>query len=119
MAFDAYQVEHIREILQSKKVIFEEKKMMGGLCIMVDDKMLCGVLQDKETGGDLLMARVGTEFYHEALNKKGANPMDFTGRPLKGYIFVDATGFDNSEDLDFWISRCLEFNPLAKSSKKK
>lgn len=70
MAFDAYQVEHIREILQSKKVIFEEKKMMGGLCIMVDDKMLCGVLQDKETGGDLLMARVGTEFYHEALKKR-------------------------------------------------
>ena len=70
MAFDAYQVEHIREILQSKKVIFEEKKMMGGLCIMVDDKMLCGVLQDKETGGEILMARVGTEFYHEALKKK-------------------------------------------------
>ena len=45
--------------------------------------------------------------------------MDFTGKPMKGYIFVAAEGFDLDADLEYWIQLCLDFNPLAKSSKKK
>ena len=45
--------------------------------------------------------------------------MDFTGRPMKGYVFVDPLGFDMDDDLEYWIQLCLDFNPIAKSSKKK
>jgi hypothetical protein len=45
--------------------------------------------------------------------------MDFTGRPMKGYLFIESEGVDMDEDLDFWVEKCLDFNPKAKSSKKK
>jgi hypothetical protein len=45
--------------------------------------------------------------------------MDFTGRPMKGYIFVTPDGFDSEDDLSYWIDRCLEFNPKAKANNKK
>ena len=119
MAFDEYQVDRIREYLKRKHINFEEKKMMGGLCIMVDDKMLCGAMTNKKTGDHLLMARVGKENYEQSLQVKGARPMTFTGRPLSGFLFVDPEGYDMDEDLEKWIDRCLAFNPHAKSSKKK
>ena len=119
MTYDDYQIERIRKLLNDKKIQFEEKKMMGRLCIMVDDKMLCGAMIDKETGHDLLMARIGHDYYEEALKINGARPMNFTGRPIKGFVFVDPIGFDNEDDLQFWLERCLAFNPFAKSSKKK
>ena len=80
---------------------------------MVDDKMCVGVVNDD------LMARVGPDAYEESLTKKGSRPMDFTGRPMKGYLFIDAEGVDMDEELSYWLDLCLTFNPLAKSSKKK
>jgi len=65
------------------------------------------------------MVRIGEEASIEALTKEGAHPMDFTGRPMKGYVFVDPIGFDMDDDLEYWIQLCINFNPLAKSSKKK
>lgn len=119
MAYDEYQAERIKQVLTAKKSHFITKKMIGGLCFMVEDKMLCGTHTDKKTGGNLLMARIGEKAYPEAIKKSGTLPMDFTGRPMKGYIFVTEEGFDREEELDFWIQQCLDFNPLAKSSKKK
>lgn len=119
MAYDEYQAERIRGALRDCTLPIREIKMMGGLCFMVDEKMCCGLLQDKETKEDVLMARVGVDYYEEALKKTGAMPMDFTSRPMKGYVFVKAEGFDLDSDLQFWVNQCLEFNPLAKSSKKK
>lgn len=119
MAYDEYQAERITQILNAKKADFFSKKMMGGLCFMVDNKMLCGMHIDKKTGGNLLMARVGTAVYEEVLELPGAMPMDFTGRPMKGYVFVTPEGCDRDEDLEFWIQKCLDFNPDAKASKKK
>lgn len=66
-----------------------------------------------------LMARVDPDFYTEALQIKNTREMDFTKRPMKGYIFVAPEGIDLDEQLEFWIDKCLAFNPLAKSSKKK
>jgi TfoX/Sxy family transcriptional regulator of competence genes len=113
MAYDEYLQERINLILNEKNVPFEEKKMMGGLCYMIDDKMCVGIVKDQ------LMARVGVDAYDELLTKEGAHPMDFTKRPMKGYLFVEPSGVDFDRDLEFWIDQCLAFNPKAKSSKKK
>ena len=113
MAYNEYLADLLRQQLKERKVIFEEKKMMGGLCIMVDDKMCLGVVKDD------LMARVGTDQYESFLQKRGARPMDFTKRPMKGFLFADAAVWDSQEDLSQWVYQCLQFNKVAKSSKKK
>ena len=119
MAYDQYQAERVFKVLKRKKVAFDIRKMMGGLCIMVDDKMCIGLLQDKVTQGDVLMVRIGEASYATVIGNHHVKPMDFTGRPMKGYAFVAAEGFDMEEDLDRWIDLCLEYNPHATRSKKK
>jgi len=119
MAFDPHQAERIRQIFKKKNVVAEEKKMIGGLCFMVDNKMCCGTHIDKKSNQTLLMARIGEEAYSIHFDADNCLPMDFTGRPMKGYIFVTSDGIDLDEDLEHWIQLCLEFNPLAKASKKR
>lgn len=119
MAYDNYLADRIRRILEEKKTNYFDKKMMGGLVFMANDKMLCGIHIDKKYGDSLLMARIGEKAYETNIDKKECLPMDFTGRPMKGYIFVTPDGFDLDEDLDYWIQLCLDFNPLAKASKKR
>lgn len=113
MAFSENLAGRIRIILDKKGVSYVEKKMMGGLSFMVDDKMCTGVVEDS------VMARIDPDTYEKALLKNGAREMDFTGRPMKGFVFVDEDGIRNDKDLEYWIDQCLEFNPRAKSSKKK
>ncbi len=113
MAYNEYLQERIESILNEKKVMFDARKMMGGLVYMIDDKMCFGIVKDD------LMARVGTDNYENLMTKDGARPMDFTKRPMKGYIFVAPEGIDYEEDLEFWLDKCLEFNPFAKASKSK
>ncbi len=113
MAYDEYLAERISGILDRRSIPYEGKKMMGGLCYMVDDKMCLGIVKDS------LMARIDPDKYSEALSKKGCKQMDFTGRPMKGFVFVEPIGIDLEEDLEYWVDLCLEFNPKAKSSKKK
>ncbi len=113
MAFDEYAAERCRKLLQEKTKNTLEKKMFGGLCFMVDDKMCFGLVKDE------LMARVGPSFYEEALQLPGVRNMDFTGRPMKGYVFISPEGYDTEDQLSFWIDRCLAFNPEAKNSQKK
>jgi len=86
---------------------------------MVDGKMACGIHYDKKKETDLLMARVGVDSYPELIKHAHALPMDFTGRPMKGYIFIKPDGYDSEVDLEFWIEQVLKFNPFAKASKKK
>ncbi len=113
MAYNEYLQERIETVLKAKNVVFEAKKMMGGLCYMIDDKMCIGIVRDD------LMARVGPDRYEELMEREGAREMDFTKRSMKGYIFVAPEGIDYEADLEFWIDCCLEFNPLAKSSGKR
>lgn len=119
MAYDEYLADRIRRALAEKHAPFRELKMMGGLCFLVDDKMFCGLLQDKQTRENLLMARIGEAAYETEIEKDCCLPMDFTGRPMRGYTFITADGFDTEDDLSYWMDRCLEFNPLAKASKKR
>ena len=60
------------------------------------------------------MVRVGKLPYEELLKKEGSRQMDFTGKAMRGFLFIDPIGFDRDEDLDFWIARALEFNELIK-----
>lgn len=112
MAYSEKMADRIREALAGQKNI-EEKKMFGGLCFMVNDKMCIGVNQDE------IMCRVGPDVYDEAVERNGARPMDFTGKPMKGYVFVSEDGIKKKSDFDYWIKLCLEFNKKAKASKKK
>ncbi len=119
MSYDEYLGERISRILEEKNADFYSKKMMGGLLFMVDDKMFCGIHYDKKYGDNLLMARIGELAYENEINKKACLPMDFTGRPMRGYIYVAPDGFDLDEDLEYWIDLCLAFNPIAKKSTKR
>ena len=119
MAYNEYLVERIARVFKEKHTATEAKKFMGGYCFFVDDKMCVGLDVDKSTGKDRLMARIGEEATTEALSRKGCRPMDITGRPMKGFVFVDPEGFDMDADLAYWVQKSIEFNPLAKSSKKK
>lgn len=119
MAYDEFLADRIRQQLKEKNVFFEELKMMGGLCFKVDQKMLCGILIDKKYGDSLLMARIGETAYETAIKKPECLPMDFTGRPMRGFVFVTPDGFDMDDHLSYWIDVCLAFNPFAKISKSK
>ena len=119
MAYDQYTADRITDFFEATKVNFFSKPMMGGLVFMVDNKMCCGIHYDKKKEADLLMARVGETALKIASQRKGALPMDFTGRPMKGYVFVLPEGYDLDDDLHFWLQLCLDFNPLAKASKKR
>lgn len=119
MAYDEFLADRIRLSLKELGAQFEDRSMMGGRCFLVDEKMLCGIHRDKKTGDNLLMERIGEEAYQEEITKDVCLPMDFTGRPMKGYIFVTPEGFDREDDLSYWLKRCLDFNPLARSSKRK
>ena len=119
MAYDEYLADRIRHTLQSKKVVFEEKKMMGGLCFMVDDKMCVGTSMNKVSGQPQLVARIGEEVYEESLTRKGCRKFDITGREMKGFVYVEEEGIDSHEALTHWVQLSLNYNPKAKSSKKK
>lgn len=113
MAYDTYLEERMTRILEAKKQAFEAKKMMGGLCYMVEDKMCFGIV------GEQMMARINPDIYEDSLKKEGCSEMNFTGRAMKGFVYLDGEAIDKDDDLEHWIDLCLEFNPLAKSSKKK
>ena len=119
MPYNENTVQRIREYFQQHNVDFYEKKMFAGVCFMVDDKMCCGSHIDKATNEDFLLCRIGDEAYAEALEKDNVIPMEFTGKAMKGYVFVTENGHKSTKDLAYWLGLCVEFNPFAKSSKKK
>jgi TfoX/Sxy family transcriptional regulator of competence genes len=112
MAYSEKLAERIREELADVRRV-EEKKMMGGLTFMVNGKMCVGILNDD------LMARIDPALYEKVLEQKGCREMDFTGKPMKGFVFVGPDGTRGKKDLSYWVGLALDFNKRAKSSKKK
>lgn len=112
MAYSEKLANRIRERLADLSSVVE-KEMMGGLTFMVNDKMCVGIIKDE------LMCRIDPDFHATAIEKIGCRTMDFTKRPMKGYVMVDDSGMKTKREFDFWIDLALEFNKKAKSSKKK
>lgn len=102
MSYDEGLAERLREALQSQRDI-SEKKMFGGLAFMSRGYMFIGIT------GDILMARIGPDDYEQALSRAYVRVMDFTGKPMKGYVFVDPPGFESDSDLSDWVQRCHRF----------
>ena len=113
MAYDELLADRISNVLKEKNAAFYEKRMFGGIAFMVNDKMCVGVIKSD------LMARIDPEIHDESIKKEGCRAMDFTKRPMKGYVYIEPGAIDLNEDLDYWINLALDFNPRAKSSKKK
>src|SRR5437016_5693906 len=113
MPYDEQLAERLRCGLRKMRVRFEEKRMMGGLCFMVNKKMCVGVEKNR------LMARIDPAVYDALLQRKGCVPMDFTGRPMRSFVFVNSAGLATDGQLDNWLKLAIEFNPKAKASKKK
>ena len=118
MAYNEKTAQRLREFFLGKNADFFEKKMFSGVCFMVDNKMCCGTHIDKASGEELLLCRIGEEQYNDALDKPHVIPMNFTGKAMKGYVFVTEQGFAQKKDLYYWLQLCLDFNPKAKASKK-
>ncbi len=113
MAYNTHQAERIERIFKERSLDYRTMKMMGGWCVMLDEKMSVGIVKEQ------LMARVGPENYVQCLAKEGCNEMMFTGRSMKGYVFVSEDGIDKEEDLEFYVNLTIAHNPDAKRSKKK
>ena len=112
MAYNEKLASRIREHLADLSNV-EEKEMMGGLTFMYNSKMCVGIIQDE------LMCRIDPTLHEEAIEKRGCRTMDFTKKPMRGYVLVDDTGMKTKKDFEYWMGLALDFNKKAKSSKKK
>ena len=102
----------LRESLESVPRV-TEKKMFSGVAFMVNGKMCINV------GPDYLMVRIDPKEYEELVEKSGCSPVVMRGREIRGFIYVDEEVLRTKKQLDYWIGLALDFNPKAKSSKKK
>jgi TfoX/Sxy family transcriptional regulator of competence genes len=112
MAYNEKLANRIRERLSELNNV-SEKEMMGGLTFMYNDKMCVGIIKDE------MMCRVNPEIHDDCITQLGCRTMDFTNRPMKGYVMIDESGMKLKKDFEYWISLCLDYNKIAKSSKKK
>jgi TfoX/Sxy family transcriptional regulator of competence genes len=119
VAIDEKLATRIRAILTKERLgELSEKKMFGGLAFMLGDKMCVGVLQDQ------LVARLGPDQTKSALKKPHVSPMDFTGRALKGYVYVSWPGIKSDDALKTWIQQAITFTstllgePSSRSKRK-
>jgi TfoX/Sxy family transcriptional regulator of competence genes len=92
----------IRTIVARRKG-WTEKKMFGGIAFMLNGKMCCGVIKDD------LLVRVGAERNDEALALANSRPMDFTGKPMKGFIYVDSKGWSKEASLKKWVDMGIDY----------
>jgi TfoX/Sxy family transcriptional regulator of competence genes len=117
MPYDELLAKRIRNILTPYQKHVEEKKMMGGVCFMYKGKMSCGIVKED------LMVRVVHEKYESSLNKPHCRVMDFTGKVLEGFLYVDKEGIQTEKQLRSWIELGIEFvdkqGPKIKKTKVK
>ena len=113
MAYNESLADRIREIIALTHDNVEEKKMFGGLCFMVNDKMCLGVMDDR------LMVRLDPARYEEVIEMDGCRPMDFTGKTMKGYVFVESEALDSQKKVKYWTDLALGYNSIVQPSVKK
>lgn len=101
MAFDEGLAQRVREVADRPDLT--EKRMFGGLCFLIGGNMACGIV------GDDLMVRVGPDSYGDCLALPHAREMDFTGRPMRGMVYVAAEGLESDQALGAWIERGMSY----------
>ncbi len=102
MPFDEHVAQRVRDIL-AEACPATERRMFGGLAFMVNGHMCCGIV------GEDIVVRVGAEGHEQALSQPHARAMDFTGRPMKGFVYVGPAGYRTKAALKSWIKRGLRF----------
>jgi TfoX/Sxy family transcriptional regulator of competence genes len=102
MAYDEALERRVRDALAGRDGL-SERKMFGGLCLMLHGNMVAGI------NSQGLMLRVGPERHPELLARPGARPMDFTGRPLNGYLYVEPSAIATADGLKDWLGHALTF----------
>lgn len=113
MAYDLKLADRIREYLvKFPQLKVEEKEMFSGLTFMVNDKMCVSV------SGENLMCRFDPALQQDIAEKSGFQPMIMKGKELKGYCYINPTGFKTKKDFEYWVNLCLDYNENAKSSKR-
>jgi hypothetical protein len=112
MAYDEALADRVRRVLGPDEAI-EERKMFGGIAFMRGGKMFCGIVNDE------LMVRVGPDHYAESLKKPHVRPMDFTGTPMKGYVFVAPAGSKTDAAVRPWVELGDAFTATVPAKKKK
>lgn len=101
MAYDLKLAERIRSQLDEVPVV--EKKMFGGVGFLVHGNLACGVNKDN------LIVRVDPQKHAALLKKPHAKPFDLTGRPMKGWLLVEADGCKTDKQLSTWIKEGVDF----------
>lgn len=109
---DELLIYRIRKALSNQQVV-EEKRMFQGLCFMVDNKM-CVCINPRE-----MLCRIGKEQAIKELEKGTCHQMINNGRLMKDFVFVSLEKVESLQGLDYWLNLALQFNPIAKASKKK
>ncbi len=112
MAYNEKIAERVAAVL-GNVMEYEMKKMFGGVAFMVNEKMCVGVINDD------LMVRVNPDLHDTLVERDGARTMDFTGKPMKGYLYVEEAALKQKRALEFWINKALEYNSIAKKSKSR
>jgi hypothetical protein len=102
MAYDEGLAHRVREALADRPDL-REKKMFGGLCFLLGGNMCCGIV------GEELMLRVGPERYEAVLARDHAREMDFTGRAMRGMVYVASDGFATDDALLTWLAPAVDF----------
>lgn len=111
MAYDEGLAERIRSTLQDDDAV-TEKKMFGGVAFLLDGKMFVGIVKND------LMVRVGPARYDASLKRAHVRPMDFTGKPMEGYVYVAPDGVAEDDELERWVRLAAQFvATLPKKSK--
>ncbi len=102
MAYDEGLAQRVRDVVERRNNV-SEKKMFGGIAWMLGDKMFVGIVKDQ------LMVRVGKDANDAALKKKHVTQMDFTGKPMKGYVYVSQKGLVSDADIESWVEAAAGF----------
>lgn len=113
MAYNEQLADRIRATIAVTHQQVDEIKMFGGLCFMVNGKMCAGVQKER------LLVRLDPSIFEAVIEMEGCMPMEFSGKISKGFVLVDGTEVTTKKKLEYWLKLALDYNPTAKSSKKK
>jgi len=107
MAYDIDLAQRIASVLDEEKTVYAEKKMFGGVAFMISDKMCVGVSKNQ------MMLRTLDEEYEHVLQLPFVQPMEFTGRRMNGFVFIQPDGLKTKQQIKKWVSYGLEFGRLG------